>query len=118
MRLNILLVEDNADDAYFFMSAIAEMNGKHTISIVKSHGELFSLLARSSEFDLIFMDLNLPGQDGKKCVRELKAHPDYRRIPIISFTGSLSETDSEDMYALGVHYHIVKPYAYRNYFTS
>src|SRR5688572_13627106 len=110
MGLDILLVEDNADDAYFFINAIGKLDRNHKISLAKNHQELFSILKNSTNFDLIFMDINMPGKDGKQCLKELKSNTEYRDIPVITFTGSGLKKDIMDMYDLGAHYHIVKPY--------
>jgi DNA-binding response OmpR family regulator len=42
---------------------------------------------------LIILDLNLPGMDGKKVLREIKSHPVLSHIPVVLFTTSSSELD-------------------------
>ncbi len=44
--------------------------------------------------DLILLDLNLPGKDGKEILAEIKADPQFRRIPIVVLTISAFQVDS------------------------
>jgi chemotaxis family two-component system response regulator Rcp1 len=44
--------------------------------------------------DLILLDLNLPGKDGKELLAEIKAEPQLRRIPIVVLTISAFQLDS------------------------
>lgn len=58
---------------------------------------------------IILLDLNMPRKDGREALREIKAHPDLRRIPVIVLTTSNAEEDIFRTYDLGVSSFIVKP---------
>lgn len=58
---------------------------------------------------IILLDLNMPRKDGREALREIKAHPDLRRIPVIVLTTSHAEEDILRTYDLGVSSFIVKP---------
>src|SRR5687768_16420314 len=113
--LDILLVEDSADDAFFFAKAMKEQDFFYSLSVAKNCDEFFALVKAGRNFDLIFMDINMPGKDGRECLMELKAIEKYRNIPVITFTSSQLQSDIDDMYKLGAHYHIIKPHAHLNY---
>ena len=116
--LNILLVEDDMDDIQSFNEAIQKLDFISEITVVSTCDHLFAQLEAGKVFDLIFMDINLPLVNGKECLRKIKIAEKFRDIPIVMFTGSSSDTDVQDAYENGAHYHVVKPYAHINYVES
>jgi len=116
--LNILLVEDDGDDLMFFKEAITSISEINEVTIVRNCDELFSQMELSTHFDLVFMDINLPLVDGKICLKKLKSIEKLKDIPVIMFTGSSRQTDVDESYEWGAHYHVVKPYAHTNYIES
>lgn len=116
--LNVLLVEDDKDDIQSFKEAMQKLDINASVTVVGNCDELFAQLEEGKTFDLIFMDINIPYVDGKECLKKIKLEETFRDIPIIMFTGSSSETDVNDAYENGAHYHIVKPYAHSNYVES
>ncbi len=58
---------------------------------------------------VILLDLNMPRKDGREALREIKADPDLRRIPVVVLTTSKAEEDILRTYDLGVNSFIVKP---------
>ena len=116
--LNILLVEDDKDDIQFFKEAVMKLESVSEITVARDCEELFTQIETSREFDVIFLDINLPMMDGKQCLKHIKATDRYKDVPIIMFTGSSAETDINEAYANGAHYHVVKPYAHSNYVAS
>ncbi len=61
---------------------------------------------------LILLDLNMPKMDGREALREIKADPKLRRIPIIVLTTSKAEEDIYRTYDLGVNSFITKPVSF------
>ena len=59
--------------------------------------------------DVILLDLNMPKKDGREAIKEIKAVPALRRIPIIVLTTSQAEEDILQTYDLGVSSYITKP---------
>jgi CheY-like chemotaxis protein len=59
--------------------------------------------------DLILLDLNLPRKDGREVLREVKADPLLRRIPVVILTTSRSEEDVLRAYDLHANCYITKP---------
>ena len=59
--------------------------------------------------DLIVLDLNLPGRDGRQVLREIKADPGLRAIPVIILSTSQAEEDIRQCYELQANCYISKP---------
>ena len=58
---------------------------------------------------LVLLDLNMPRKDGREALKEIKADPNLRRIPIVVLTTSKAEEDIYRSYNLGVNSYIIKP---------
>jgi CheY-like chemotaxis protein len=111
--LPILLVEDNPVDIDLTCRAFARSHLHNPISIARDGEEAISLIDRweagETPPSLILLDINLPRVNGIEVLRHLKAHPKYRRIPVVVLSSSSEDRDLHDAYALGVNSFIVKP---------
>jgi CheY-like chemotaxis protein len=58
---------------------------------------------------LILLDLNMPRKDGREALKEIKADPNLRRIPIVVMTTSKAEEDIYRSYDIGASSFITKP---------
>ncbi len=58
---------------------------------------------------LILLDLNMPRKDGREALKEIKADPVLRRIPVVVLTTSKAEQDILRTYDLGANSFITKP---------
>ncbi len=58
---------------------------------------------------LIFLDLNMPGKDGRQTLQEIKSDPNLKDIPVIIMTSSELEEDIDSSYASGVNAYLKKP---------
>ncbi len=58
---------------------------------------------------LILLDLNMPCKDGREALREIKADPRLRCIPVVVLTTSNAEEDILRSYDLGASGFIIKP---------
>jgi CheY-like chemotaxis protein len=65
--------------------------------------------AASTVTALILLDLNMPRKDGREALREIKASPQLRHIPVVVLTTSKAEEDIVRSYELGVNSFIIKP---------
>ena len=61
---------------------------------------------------LILLDLNMPRKDGREALREIKANPALRQIPVVILTTSKAEEDIYRSYDLGVNSFISKPVSF------
>ena len=92
-------------------------NSTNVLHFVENGEELLNFLHRREKFaqsnnprpSLILLDLNMPRKDGREALREIKAHPELRRIPVVVLTTSKADTDIAKIYELGANSFISKP---------
>ena len=113
--VEILLVEDNPGDARLTQEALREGKVCNRLTVVPDGVEAMGYLHAEGSYagavrpDIILLDLNLPKRDGRSVLRELKADPDLRRIPVVVLTTSTSEEDVLRTYELHANCYISKP---------
>jgi len=114
----ILIVEDSDDDYLATVRAFKKANllnpvqrctnGDQAIDYLLQRGE-FSGPGQAPRPNIILLDLNLPGTDGKEVLRMIKADPNLQKIPVIVLTTSSAEQDIEQCYAAGANSYVQKP---------
>jgi CheY-like chemotaxis protein/DNA-binding Xre family transcriptional regulator len=121
--VNILLVEDNADDAHLTVRALEQARIANRLSLVRDGVSalqyIFGVGSKPSTPlkecpHLILLDLNLPKIDGLEVLRRLKADPRTRSIPVIVLTVSRHDADIRTSKKLGADGYIVKPVGFQN----
>ena len=114
----IIIAEDDNDDYELIERAFKENYIQNEIFRVKTGRELVDFLVSKKYADnpddscLILLDLNMPVVDGREALKEIKLHPDLKKIPIIILTTSNSDQDVIKSYDLGVNSYIKKPLKY------
>ena len=117
-HLNILMADDDPDDRMLVRDALQESQSPHQLTCVEDGEELldylrhrgaYSSLDESSRSYLILLDLNMPRKDGRETLREIKADPQLRRIPVVILTTSQAEEDIARSYDMGASSFITKP---------
>lgn len=88
-------------------------NGEELLDYLYRRGE-YSDLASSPRPGLILLDLNMPRKDGREALREIKADPDLRYIPVVILTTSKAEEDIYRTYDLGANSYITKPVTFHS----
>ena len=113
--IEILLVEDSPADVRLTMETIKDYKVKNRLEVVGNGVDAMDFLRRKGKFadktrpDLILLDLNLPGKDGREVLAEIKVDPDLCRIPVVVLTSSEAEQDIIKAYDLHVNCYITKP---------
>jgi CheY-like chemotaxis protein len=116
--ITILMADDDADDRMLTKEALEESRVRNNLYFVEDGEELLDYLNRRGKFadaeqsprpGLILLDLNMPRKDGREALREIKANPDLRRIPVVIMTTSKAEEDIFRTYDLGANSFITKP---------
>lgn len=118
--IHILLAEDDPDDRLLTRRALGESPMPATMTSVEDGAELLRYLRHEGEYrdngeetaawpDLILLDLNMPGMDGREALREIKTDAELRRLPVVVLTTSEAERDILESYDLGVNAFITKP---------
>lgn len=110
---SILLVEDNPMDVDLALRAFRRRKLANRIEVVRDGEEALALMPKWESGEplpaVILLDLKLPKVDGLEVLRRLKAHADFRRIPVVVLTTSGESADVRTAYELGVNSYIVKP---------
>jgi two-component system, chemotaxis family, response regulator Rcp1 len=121
--IEILLVEDNPADARLAVEALKDARLSSRLNVVGNGAKAMDFLLRRGVYtqaprpDLILLDLNLPGKDGREVLNDVKTDPDLRRIPVVVLTTSQAEEDILRAYDLHCNCYITKPLDF-NEFTA
>ena len=115
--ITIHMADDDEDDRLMAEEAMQEARLLNDVHFVKDGVELMEYLCYQGEYntenaprpDLILLDLNMPRKDGREALKEIKADPELRRIPIVVLTTSKADEDIYKTYDLGVNSYITKP---------
>lgn len=109
--VDILLVEDNPDDAELAIRALKKSNlANHLLHLLDGEEALdFLLNEKNNKPKLVLLDLKMPKIDGIEVLRKLKSNERTKSIPVVMLTSSKEERDIVETYKLGVNAYIVKP---------
>src|SRR3954469_22839314 len=113
--IEILLVEDDPGDVLITREAFAEHKLRNRLTVCTDGAEALRLLRREAEHaaaprpDIMLLDLNLPGVDGRAVLEAVHADPDLSRIPVVVLTSSTAEEDFLRSHELRVDTYIAKP---------
>jgi len=111
----ILLVEDNPGDVRLTQEALKDVEIDTNVSVVEDGDAAMAYLRREGEHaeasrpDMVLLDLNLPGKDGREVLAEIKGDPNLKRIPVVVLTISQAERDVLESYDLHANSYITKP---------
>ena len=117
-EVDILLVEDNQDDAELALHALRRDNLANNIFVARDGEEALEFIFCSGAFThrsferppkLILLDLKLPKVDGMEVLNRLKSDARTKTIPVVIMTSSKEERDLVKGYGLGVNSYIQKP---------
>jgi two-component system response regulator len=123
----ILLVEDNPDDAELTRIAFAEADIPNPLVVVRDGAQALDyLFARGAwaERDparqpaLMLLDLNLPKLDGREVLQAIRGDARTRTLPVVVLTTSVEPFDVEASYALGVNSYIRKPVDFEQFASA
>jgi CheY-like chemotaxis protein len=126
-EIEILLVEDNPNDAELAMRALKKNNlANNVVRACDGEEALDYIFARKAfksrdRFNiprLILLDLKLPKIDGLEVLKIIKTDPVTKLIPVVVLTSSHEERDIVDSYSLGVNSYIVKPVDFDKFIDS
>jgi two-component system response regulator len=116
--VEILLVEDNPNDADLSLYALKKYNVANQVFHARDGAEALDFLFCTGNFagrkvedvpKVILLDLKLPKVDGLEVLRRIKADERTRRIPVVVLTSSREDRDVVESYQYGVNSYIVKP---------
>lgn len=109
--VEILLIEDNPDDAGLTIHALKKHDLANHLLHVQDGEEALSYLFSpdTTTPKVILLDLKMPKVDGMEVLRKLKSDELKKVIPVVVLTSSREDRDVLESYQLGVNAYIVKP---------
>jgi two-component system, response regulator len=117
-EIEILLVEDDPLDLEMTLRSLQGDHVNNRIEVARDGEEALDFLFRrgphsgrspESQPKLVLLDLKLPKIDGLEVLREIRAMPETRTIPVVVLTSSAEQRDIVETYKLGVNSYIQKP---------
>jgi len=117
-EVEILLVEDNPNDAELAMRALKKNNLANKLLWVKDGAEALDFIFATGSYShrtvvngpkVILLDLRLPKVDGMEVLRRIKGDERTKTTPVVVLTSSREDRDIVESYKLGVNSYISKP---------
>jgi len=116
--VDILLVEDNPNDAELTIRAIRKRNIANPLHVVEDGAEALDFIFCRGAYGgrdfsrppkVILLDLKLPKLNGLEVLKVIKSDERTRAIPVVVVTSSQEDPDIQSAYALGANSYVVKP---------
>jgi len=123
-QVEILLVEDSAEDAELTLRALTKNNLANRIFHARDGVEALDFLfgrganaepATLRMLRVVLLDLKLPRVDGIEVLRQMRTDPRTKLVPVVVLTSSREDPDIAKCYALGVNSYIVKPVEFQEF---
>jgi CheY-like chemotaxis protein len=125
-QVEILLVEDNPEDAEMTMRALRKRNLANHLHWVKDGEEALEYLFCTGRYAgremrdpprLVLLDIKMPKVDGIEVLRRVKGS-ELKQVPVVVMTSSNEERDVLESYRLGVNSYIVKPVQFEDFMET
>lgn len=104
--LSILVVEDNAINRQVAEELLAGAGAQ--VSLAEGGGEALEKLEHQS-FDVVIMDMQMPGIDGLETTRRIRAQRRFAQLPILAMTANAAPVDRQACISAGMNDHVSKP---------
>ncbi|WP_363351519.1 response regulator [Methylocystis echinoides] len=114
----ILLVEDSPEDTEAVFRAFKKSGLINPLRHCADGDDALDYLHRRGPYaapgaaprpNVILLDLNMPGTDGREVLADLKQSEELKQIPVVVLTTSSDERDIEKCYKMGANSYIKKP---------
>jgi len=122
--VEILLVEDNLNDAELTVRALRKNNITNELIHLKDGAEALDFIFGTGSYKgrdinnrpkVILLDLKMPKVDGIEVLRKIKENDLTKKIPVVILTSSKEDPDIRTCYELGANSYIVKPVEFDNF---
>jgi CheY-like chemotaxis protein len=122
----ILMVEDDPKDVELTLTALEDYNLANEVVVTRDGEQALDYLCCRGEYKLrssdnpavILLDLKLPKVDGLEVLKQIKADPKLKMIPVVVLTSSKEEKDMVASYKLGVNAYVVKPVDFHEFVNA
>jgi len=125
--VEILIVEDNPQDAELTLRALRKNNLANKIHLAEDGAEALDFIFCKGKYanrsmdnspKVIFLDLKLPKISGLEVLREIKSNSQTKSIPVVMVTSSREDPDIKKAYELGVNSYVVKPVNFDDFLSA
>ncbi len=125
--VEILLVEDNPQDAELTIRALRKQNLANRIHHVEDGAEALDYIFcrnkyasrnKSNPPKVVFLDLKLPKVNGLEVLQQIKDNPETKSLPVVMITSSKEDPDIRKAYELGVNSYVVKPVNFDDFLNA
>jgi chemotaxis family two-component system response regulator Rcp1 len=119
--VELLLIEDSAADVRLTQEALGEAGADVNIHVVADGASALQFLRHEPPYsaavrpDLILLDLNLPGIDGREVLRQVRHDRSLVRIPVLVLSSSTAPDDVNGAYDLCANCYLAKPLHFSEY---
>lgn len=108
--MTIFYADDDLEDCELFTEALKQIDPQVKSIIAKDGREALAYLSNTTDLpDYIFLDINMPLVDGKKCLMEIKKSNKLQSIPVIMYSTTSDTSEIREYYKLGAHDFLIKP---------
>ena len=123
-EVEILLIEDSPEDAELTIRVLKAQNLANKLVWLKNGAVGLDFLfcrgayAGRNQMEtprLVLLDLSLPKVDGLEVLRQLKADPRTRKVPVVVLSSSTQDKDILRTYDLGVNSYVSKPVHFEDF---
>jgi two-component system response regulator len=125
--VEILIVEDNPQDAELTLRALRKQNLANQIYVVEDGAEALDFIFCKGKYadrdfskppKVIFLDLKLPKVSGLEVLQEIKTNPLTKSLPVVVVSSSREDPDIKKAYELGVNSYVVKPVNFDDFLSA
>jgi two-component system response regulator len=118
MSRNVLLVEDDDNDVFFFRRAMKLAGWCSPLQVVNDGRQAIDYLSGQGQFSrrdefpvpsLVLLDLKLPYLNGLEVLKWIREHATMRQLAVVMLTSSKEDVDIEQACTLGANAYVVKP---------
>lgn len=125
--VEILIVEDNPQDAELTIRAMRKNNLANNLYVAEDGEEALDFIFCKGKYatrsfaqlpKVIFLDLKLPKISGLEVLQEIKSNPLTKSMPVVMVTSSREDPDIRKAYELGVNSYVVKPVNFEDFLSA
>ncbi|MHB1147777.1 MAG: response regulator [Lutibacter sp.] len=126
-EIEILLIEDNINDAELTIRALKKNNLANKLVHLKDGAEAIDFIFAEGNYSgrkvenvpkVILLDLKMPKVNGIEVLKKIKADERTKKIPVVILTSSKEDPDIQECYHLGVNSYVVKPVQFEQFVKS